>query len=282
MPKKTITPGPVLRVFSSGAGVQSIAALILSARGEIDYPIHLFSNVGDDSEHPATLRYVNEVAKPYAERHGIRFIELRKVMASGEMKGQRETLLQNAMRIVEKNGTIPLPMRMHRSGSPGSRSCTNNYKIRVVSQWLRRNGASKRNPARVGLGISIDEFERMRTDSGDPVQKLEYPLIDRRMSRDSCLSLIASEGLPTPPKSSCFFCPFARPSDWLRKRQTEPAIFEQAADLEAEINTHRQRHGLEPVWLTRLCGPLREVIGDQSMMNLDDYSDACESGYCLT
>lgn len=45
----------MIRAFSYGGGVQSTAALVLAAQGIIDYPLFLFSNVGDDSEHPGTL-----------------------------------------------------------------------------------------------------------------------------------------------------------------------------------------------------------------------------------
>ena len=41
-----------LRVFAHGGGVQSTAALVLSAQGRIDFPVHLFANVGDGSENP--------------------------------------------------------------------------------------------------------------------------------------------------------------------------------------------------------------------------------------
>lgn len=57
-----------LRTFSYGGGVQSTAALVLPAQARIDFPVFLFSNVGDDSEHPDTLRYVEDVAKPYAAK----------------------------------------------------------------------------------------------------------------------------------------------------------------------------------------------------------------------
>jgi hypothetical protein len=60
-----------LRFFSYGGGVQSTAALVLAARGEIDFPHFVMANVGDDSEHPATLAYVRDVAMPYAAGHGI-------------------------------------------------------------------------------------------------------------------------------------------------------------------------------------------------------------------
>ncbi len=49
-----------LRVCSYGGGVQPTALLVLAAQGTIDYRTFLFCNVGDDSEHPATLCYVRE------------------------------------------------------------------------------------------------------------------------------------------------------------------------------------------------------------------------------
>jgi 3'-phosphoadenosine 5'-phosphosulfate sulfotransferase (PAPS reductase)/FAD synthetase len=53
---------PELRAFAYGGGVHSTAALVLAAAGRIDFPVFLFANVGDDSEHPATLRYVRDLA----------------------------------------------------------------------------------------------------------------------------------------------------------------------------------------------------------------------------
>ena len=47
-----------LRTVSYGGGVQSTALLVLAAQRQIDYSIFLFANVGDDSENPATLRYL--------------------------------------------------------------------------------------------------------------------------------------------------------------------------------------------------------------------------------
>lgn len=69
----TATPlasGP-LRVVSYGGGVQSTALLALATRARIPHRTFLFCNVGDDSEHPATLRCVREVATPFAAAHGI-------------------------------------------------------------------------------------------------------------------------------------------------------------------------------------------------------------------
>jgi hypothetical protein len=42
-----------VRAISYGGGVQSTALLVLAARREIDFPLAIFANVGDDSEHPS-------------------------------------------------------------------------------------------------------------------------------------------------------------------------------------------------------------------------------------
>ena len=85
-----------MRAFSYGGGVQSTAALVLAAEGHIDFPLFLFANVGDDSENPATLRYVREQAEPYAASHDIELVELTK----------RDTLRERVMRS-ERSVAIP-------------------------------------------------------------------------------------------------------------------------------------------------------------------------------
>ncbi|KOT83889.1 phosphoadenosine phosphosulfate reductase, partial [Streptomyces rimosus subsp. pseudoverticillatus] len=54
-----------VKTFSFGGGWQSMAALVLAATRELDYRTFLMANVGDDSEHPGTLRYLRQYAIPY-------------------------------------------------------------------------------------------------------------------------------------------------------------------------------------------------------------------------
>lgn len=265
-----------LRIFSNGGGVQSMAALILSARGEIDFPVHVFSNVGADSENPATLDYIERYTKPYAAAHGIEFITTERRRRSGEA-----VTIMGVLTGERSKRSIDIPIWMA-GGAPGMRNCTREFKIKVLSRFVRARGATKDAPATVGLGISLDEFQRMRTDSGEPLQVLEYPLIDLRLTRDKCMTIIERAGLPIPPKSSCFFCPFHRPSTWMRMRIEEPELFEQAAELEAHINRTRAARGRDAAYLTSRGRPLREAFGEQSMMNFDEEVDGCEAGYCMT
>ena len=59
-----------LKIFSYGGGVQSTAALVLAAHNVIDYDTFVFANVGNDSEHPETLDYINSYAIPFVLDHG--------------------------------------------------------------------------------------------------------------------------------------------------------------------------------------------------------------------
>lgn len=240
--------------------------LVLTAQGKLHYDAMLFANVGHDSENPDTLAYLERVAKPYAASIGIPFHELQ--------RPSRKTLYGD---LVGDNRSIRIPAYMA-SGAPGRRSCTANYKINVIASWTKRHGATPSHPATVGLGISLDEMERMNT-SRIPWQINEYPLIDLRLTRQACVNLIMAAGLPIPPRSSCYFCPYKTHSEWQRLRAESPELFERACQLERRLNEKRAMLGKDAVFLHRSLIPLEQAVGDQ-MTLFEDM--ACESGYCMT
>lgn len=278
----TSTPGSG---FSFGGGQQSTACLILAAQGRIDFRTFYFANVGDDSELPDTLRYVEEYAKPYAAEHGLELVELRRIMQAGPDKGQERTLLQDLQR--PDSRAINIPMRMA-NGAPGTRACTEHWKRKLIARETRRRGATPDNPAIVGIGISVDEFERAK-DSNIPHQIHTHPLLDLGLRRTDCQRIIREAGLPIPPKSACWFCPMQRPEDWRRKRQNEPELFAAACQLEADLIARRatltDRNGQpkDPVYLTRFARPLAEAIPDGvDPLPFFDEDEGCDSGYCFT
>lgn len=228
-----------IRSVSYGGGVQSTALLVLAAQGYIDFPLFLFANVGDDSEHPDTLRYVREIAFDYAAAHGITIHELDR----HRRDGSTETLWGRLMK--EGSKSLPIPVRMPDTGAPGTRSCTADFKIRVVGRWLQDHGASAADPAVVAIGISIDEYQRAASRKVRPYEALEYPLLTLEwkggvgLTRSQCEQVIRDAGLPVPPKSSCFFCPFHKPTVFADMRRNEPELFERAAFLEDTLNDRR-------------------------------------------
>lgn len=264
-----------MKVFSFGGGVQSTAALVLAAQSDLQVDAFLFANVGDDSEHPDTLRYVREVAMPYAARRGIELIELQRRRKSGEI----ETLYKRLTRPGSRS--IGIPVRMGGSGAPGNRACTADFKIRVIAKWCWQHGARPQRPATTLLGISLDEWRRMRNDSGISYTRLAYPLIDRRMSRQDCINTIARADLPIPPKSACVFCPYHRLSTWRKMRDKQPDLFAKSVELERFINARRAALGKDKVWFSRALKPLDKAVGDVSQPSLFEDDDACESGFCM-
>ncbi|MFB7242680.1 phosphoadenosine phosphosulfate reductase [Streptomyces populi] len=273
----TSAPETLVKSFSFGGGVQSMAALVLAAAGELDYRTFLMANVGDDSEHPGTLRYLHAYAIPYAKAHGLELVVLDRVM---KRSGEVRTLYQDLTR--EGSRSLKIPVRMS-NGAPGTRSCTASFKIKVVGDELKRRGATKDHPATVGIGISLDEIHRANKRRCEPHERIEYPLLERGIRRIDCARIIRSAGLPVPPKSSCWFCPFHRPETWHDMRRNEPDLFEQACQLEELLNRRRDELGKDHVWLTRFNRPLRKAIPDGvDTLPFDEWDSGCDSGWCMT
>ena len=269
-----------LTIISYGGGVQSTAMLVLAAQGRlgVDVDAAVFANVGDDSEHPATLEYVRDVATPWAASHGLPVHELNRV----KRDGTTETLMGRLTR--EGSRSLPIPVRGSDTGAPGARSCTADWKIKPIGKWLKAHGATADQPATVCIGISTDEIQRVGNKKQAPYEQPRYPLIDLGLDRAACQRVIADAGLPVPPKSSCYFCPFHRPQTWAEMRRDQPDLFWKSADLEALLIDRRVALGKDPVYLTRFGKPLPQAIGEAQEMlpGFDPTDGACDSGYCMT
>jgi hypothetical protein len=266
---------------SYGGGQQSTALLVLAAQGAIPYRRFYFANVGDDTEDPRTLRYIETVAKPYAAEHGLEFVELRRIMSRGPDKGQERTLLQELER--PETRSVRIPVRMD-NGAPGNRDCTNQWKIRLVAAETRRRGASDDRPANVAIGISLDEIQRADNKVTISHQRKTYPLLDLHLRRTDCQRIIRAANLPVPTKSACWFCPMKRPTDWQNQRHEQPELFARACELEALLIERRRALGKDPVYFTRFGRPLAEAIPDgvDLLPFFDEADGGCDSSACFT
>lgn len=272
-----------IRSISYGGGVQSTAMIVLATQGRIDADVALFANVGDDSEHPATLVYVRDVMIPWAAERGLPIHELRRTRKGGELfRGLYGDIVEH-----DTPGKLrePIPIR-GMNGMPLSRSCTRDWKVGVVGRWLKDNGASAVDPATVYIGISTDEIQRVGNKKVGAYERPTYPLIDLGLSRAQCMTIIAEAGLPVPPKSACWFCPFHTKAAWAEQRRDEPDLFEKAAGLEDLMNARRRELDKDPVFLTYTGIPLREAITEaQDMLPGFDHvetGEVCDEGYCWT
>ncbi len=264
------------RIFSFGGGVQSVAVLALQATGRVNYDAFVFANVGEDSENPDTLTYYRDIAIPFAAAHGIKMVEVARKKRTGEVYTLMDAIKGEARSIV-------IPARMA-NGAPGNRNCTEDWKIKQVDKYIR---SLKQKWVVVGMGISLDEFTRARDTNWHDHhgktslgfnRKREYPLIDQRLTRMDCIRIIGEAGLPVPPKSSCFFCPFKRRSEWIEMKREQPELFAQAVEVERLINAKRVEIGRDGLYLHSSARPLEKAVGDQLSLFEDDSCD----GYCHT
>jgi hypothetical protein len=279
------------RVVSHGGGVQTTAMLVLAAQGKLDYQTFLFANVGDDSEHPGTLRYLREIAMPYAAEHGIEIHELHRRARDGS---RTPTLYRQLMAGGAERNTLAIPAFLAPQRVPANRTCTNKYKITVIGRWLREHGATPASPATVAVGISADEVHRISARKRRPYERLHYPLVGvldgepvepvggRPLHRADCERIIRAAGLPVPGKSSCWFCPFQRVPSWRTLRTHEPELFAAAVDLERQLQRQPRKAG-QQIYLHDSLVPLERAVGPEAdMLPGLDTDPHCDNGWCMT
>lgn len=267
------------RAFSFGGGRQSTAALVLAARGDLNTDLFIFANVGDDAENPDTLEYIERYSKPYAAAHGIELVEVQRRFRDG-----RDPSLYQY--VLNEKKSVAIPVRMADTGAPGNRKCTYDWKIRVVTHYLKRVRRWV-PPWEVQLGISWDESFRM-SDADTLIDGISYqktyPLCDLRLRTEDCLRIVRDAGLPEPPKSSCWFCPYHDLKAWAKLRLHRPDLFDKSVALEKQVSDRRVAMGLDGVFLTNRLKPLDVAVpeGAEQLGLFGDEDAACTTGYCWT
>lgn len=189
-------------VLSYGGGVNSVALMILLLREGKPLDEVIFADTG--GEVPETYAYI-DVTKQFLEPHGIPFT------------------------VVAKKGADLYETAWRRRVLPSTiwRWSTRDYKVNPILRHYRSLGEHINQY----LAIAYDEIERMKDSRVEYVTNL-YPLIDRRITRADCVSMIKEAGLPVPPKSSCFFCPFGSLDRWRWLYGEHRDLYEKAMALE--------------------------------------------------
>ena len=103
----------------------------------------------------------------------------------------------------------------------GIRQCTVAYKIETIMKVVRKElgyekgqRVKKNVNVEMLLGISQDEVYRVKESRYHYVTH-EYPLIDKKLSRQDCLKWMKNFNYPVPQRSACYYCPYHSDSYWL-------------------------------------------------------------------
>ena len=217
-----------LRILSFGAGVQSTTLLEMALRGDIEAVDHvIFADTGWEPN--PVIENMVEYGERCAEA-GVPF----HVVANGNIRS-------DALDLGHRFASMPL----HVAASPDKpqtiarRQCTNEYKLQPLLKKQRelaglgKGQRSKDHLVTSLIGISLDEIQRMR-DGAFPWIKNEYPLVDLRMTRQSCKSYMDKHHLPEPPRSACIGCPYHSDHEW-RQIKADPIQWADAIAFDASI-----------------------------------------------
>jgi hypothetical protein len=200
----------MIRILSFGAGVQSSTLLEMALRGDIEPIDHvIFADTGWE---PASVYENLEMYRPRCEAAGIGF----HVVSGGNI---RADALDGSVRAA----SMPVHVigREENGAAIARRQCTSAYKLDPLLKkqrelaGLKKGGRSKEHLVTSIIGISLDEIQRMR-DAMFPWIRNEYPLVDMRMSRQSCVAYWERLGMPSPPRSACIGCPYHSNHEWRR------------------------------------------------------------------
>jgi hypothetical protein len=254
-------------VLNLGAGVQSTWVYLAYARGEIApcIDVAVFADTGEEPaavyRHLAWLRSLN--GPPIV----VRSIGSR--LGDDLLRGQNSTKHRFA--------SIPAYTAAKEGVQTGivRRQCTHEYKVRVIERYIRRELLGLRPGQRIpkdvhvsqAFGISVDEKSRAsriyeRWIMGEAPFEPVFPLLDKRMTRADCVSWLREHVPHEVPRSACVFFPFKSDAEWRRLRETDPAGWERAIEIDdaLRIPGNVVNRGLDQkLYIHRRCIPLRHA-----------------------
>ena len=256
--------------WSYGGGTQSVAIAVLLAQGRLPTPkVVVMADTGREATE--TWEYHAAHVAPLLASAGVTVEVAGHDLATVDLypaAGERPLLPA-----FTKEGKLPT-------------YCSVEWKRRVVRRLLRSKGYGPGRPVDLWLGISLDEVERLKASDVDWVRH-RWPLcFDVRMTRAECRALVLDAGLPEPPKSSCWMCPFRQNAQWRRLRDHYPQDWAKAVALDTAIRA-RDPDGALYVHHSRVALAEADLGEEQTVAELPLFAAGvngagCQTGYCWT
>lgn len=280
----------MLKVLSLGAGIQSTAVLLMSAKGVFE---KLDAAVFADTqwEPKAVYKHLDWLEKE-AERHGIPVYRV----TAGNIK---EDALISRVRGRKGEGkrwvSIPYYTKTDGPSEGGQirRQCTSEYKIKPVEKFIRREllGLKKGERAKPRIleqwyGISADELRRVRMSPVAwkihvyPLIGFPGPILKRPYTRARCKDWL-EEHYPgrTISRSACLGCPYHSMAEWRKLKMGDQEEWQDTVEFDRKMR--RCGGSNDEMFLHRSRLPLDEVdfrsVEDMGQENL--FNNECE-GMC--
>ena len=220
-----------MNIVSFGGGTNSAALLIGLYRHGIPVDLITFADTG--AEQPHTYEFINHMNN-WLKEHGMPQIT---VVENVDRNGDRLTLEMECLR----SGTLPSIAygykrcsQKHKIG-PQGKFCNHHPQCRAV--WQRGERVTR------FIGYDTGEWKRyersFKHNETDKKYHNRYPLIeDWHWNRDDCIKVIQEENLPSPGKSSCFFCPSMKKQEIEALKQQYPDLYQRAIAIEENAMPH--------------------------------------------
>lgn len=271
-----------------GAGVQSTTLALMFERGEIvdpdGHPIQLAAAIfADTQEEPGSVyRHLDWLL------HTIRnypvLVRTKSKLGDDLMKGENST--------GQRFASIPVYTKTEGDKKEGQvrRQCSQEYKVRVIEQTIRRDclglKPGRRVPAGIQvfqyIGFSLDEAGRAsRLVAGNLRRKLgngrihsigkltrfaswsyRFPLIENQYTRSDCKAYLSGVVPHKTPRSACVFCPYHDDLEWYLLKTTDPEGWTRAVEIDTALREPGRivNRGVDkPMYLHRSCVPLVQV-----------------------
>jgi hypothetical protein len=215
----------IIHVLSLGAGVQSSTIALMASLGEITpMPDHaVFADTKAEPE--AVYTWLDWLEKQLA-------FPVVRVTRGSLKEGMLKVRLSKKSGLTYEKHSIPAYIS-HPTRGDGmiGRHCTLDYKITPIIRHLRKY---KQRGVSQWIGISLDECDRMKSSRETWITN-RWPLVEMNMTRQDCLNWMKKRNYPTPPRSSCVFCPYHNDDEWIRMKTEDQAAWREAINTEIAL-----------------------------------------------
>lgn len=259
-----------MRVLNLGAGVQSTTVYLMYLTGEIK-PLIDVAIFADTGEEPLSvydhLRWIQSLGGPEI------------IIRSAGRLG--DDLLHGRNRTGGRFASIPAYTAAEQGKPLGvvRRQCTREYKIDVIERFIRRELLGLKPRQRVPRGVRVQQVYGISCDEAGRARRIRermertrwlepvFPLLERFMTRGDCLAWLQRFGVPHEvSKSACVFCPFRSNAEWRKLRDTDPAGWQRAVQIDHALRIPGNvvnRNLNQQLYIHRSCVPLDQAdLGD--------------------